>query len=146
MSDPTYLLLNLFSLLGVTFAAWKGNRAERIAAAVVVVNLLVGVAAELLIPGGSSVVRLANDGLAALALLAVTVRYGALWMGGVMLFYAAQFSLHSIYMVTDRSDRDYLHALVNNIDFSGVTWCLIIGTAMAWRQRERAARAQKAAP
>jgi hypothetical protein len=61
-------------------------------------------------------------------------------MGGVMLFYAAQFSLTAYYVVTDKPAKDYLYALVNNIDWNGVIWCLIIGTAIAWRQRRRAAR------
>jgi hypothetical protein len=149
MFDSTYLLLNLFCLLGVTFALWKGSKAERIAAAVVFANLAIGVVTDVVIPQSAAVVLLVNDGIAAAALLAVTVRYAALWMGGVMLFYAAQFSLHAIYMVTERP-RDYLHALVNNVDFIGIVWCLIIGAAMAWRQRVRGARSeqllQQAAP
>ena len=58
-------------------------------------------------------------------------------MGGAMLFYAAQFGLHSYYMVTERPTRDYFYVLVNNINWNGVVWCLIIGTAMAWRGRVR---------
>ena len=80
-----------------------------------------------------------NDGLTALLLLGVTIRYGALWMGGVMLFFAAQFSLHSFYLVTERP-HDFLHALINNIDFSGIILCLIAGTVVAWRRRLRADR------
>jgi len=52
--------------------------------------------------------------------------------------------LHAYYMVTDRSDADYLHALINNVDFAGVIWCLIIGAAVAWRRRVREARASAA--
>jgi hypothetical protein len=57
-----------------------------------------------------------------------------------MLFFAAQFAMHSYYMVTERPTGDYLNALINNIDFSGIIWCLIIGTAVAWRRRVRLAR------
>jgi len=133
------LAINLFSILGALFAIWKGGPAERMAAAIVIVNALVGEGIHWLAPGSENVVRLLNDGLTALALLGVTLRYGALWMGGVMLFFAAQFSLHSFYLVTDRGS-DYLHALINNIDWSAITWCLIIGTIVAWRARLKRAR------
>jgi len=144
MFDPTYLLLNLFCLLGVTFALWKGQTAERIAAGVVLANAVVGIITDLLIPHDAGLVLLINDGIAAAALLAVTVRFAAPWMGGVMLFYAAQFTLHAIYLVTERTP-DYLHALVNNLNFAGIVWCLIIGAAMAWRQRVRTARREQMA-
>lgn len=135
-----YLLSQLFSVLGGGFAFWKGGRAERLAAVVVGVNLLIGTFAQWLASENVEMIRFCNDGLAAVALLVITVRYGALWMGGVMLFYAVQFSLTSYYLVTDRPAKDYLYALVNNIDWQGVIWCLIIGTAVAWRQRRRLAR------
>ena len=44
-----------------------------------------------------------NAGLAtALCLLVIAVRYASFWLGGVMLLYAAQFSLHAFYLVTSR--------------------------------------------
>jgi len=135
------LLINIFSALGALFALWKGGAAERAAAIIVVVNVLVGESSHWLAPNSDDVIRMANDGLSALALLMVTVRYGAPWMGGVMLFYAAQFAMHSYYMVTERKTGDYLNALINNINFTGIIWCLIIGTVVAWRRRFVAARA-----
>ena len=60
-----------------------------------------------------------------------------------MLFFAAQFSLHSYYLGTD-IPHDFLHALINNIDFSGIIGCLIIGTAVVWRQRVSARMAASA--
>lgn len=131
------LLINVFSVLGAAFALWKGGTAERIAAAIVILNALIGEGGYWVAPNSEAVIRLVNDGLTALALLAVTLCYGAPWMGGVMLFYAAQFSLHSFYLVTGRASTDYLHALINNIDFMGIVWCLIIGTVVAWRRRRR---------
>ena len=134
------LLINVFSILGALFALWKGGVAERAAAVVVLANVIIGQSSEWFAPNSEAVIRLINDGLTALVLLGITVRYAALWTGGVMLFFAAQFSLHSFYLVTERPS-DYLHALINNIDFSGIIWCLIIGTAVAWRRRVRLARA-----
>jgi hypothetical protein len=145
MPDLTLrLLINIFSVLGALFAFWKGGTAERAAAGIVVLNVIIGQCSEWFAPGSEGIIRLVNDGLTALVLLAVTVRYAALWMGGVMLFFAAQFSLHSFYLVTERPS-DYLHALINNIDFCGIIWCLIIGTAVAWRARVRHTRAAAAA-
>src|SRR3569623_1086734 len=120
------LLINAFAIAGAAFALWKGGAAERMAAVIVIANALIGEASHWLAPGAEDVIRLVNDGLTALALLVVTVRYAALWMGGVMLFFAAQSALHAYYLVMERSSDDYLHALVNNIDFSGITWCLVI--------------------
>lgn len=143
-TSPIVQLLILFSLSGVVFALWKGNTAERLAAGVVVTNMALGLLFHALLPQIEGILRFANDGLAAVTLLAVTLRYGAPWMGGVMLFYAAQFSLHSYYMVSGRPETDYLHALVNNLNFGGITWCLIIGAAVAWRRRVKTARASAA--
>jgi len=144
-TSPIAQLLILFVVSGVLFAAWKGDKAERLAAAIVVVNMLVGLATAQLAPDFEGIVRFANDGLAAVALLAVTLIYGAPWMGGVMLFYAAQFSLHSYYLVTNRANDDYLHAVINNVNFSGIVWCLIIGTVVAWCRRIRLSRTARPA-
>jgi len=140
-TSPIVQLLLLFGVAGVAFAAWKGGRAERIAAAVVAGNLVIGLLIQVFTPSLQGTFRFANDGLAALILLGVTVRYGAAWMGGIMLFYAAQFSLHSFYIVTGRSNREYLHALINNINFASIILCLVIGTAVAWRRRALATKA-----
>jgi hypothetical protein len=148
MSGESFrLFLDLVSVTGALFAVWKGGTAERIAAAILLANVAIGVTGAWLAPDSDGLIRLANDGLAAAALLVVTIRYGAPWMGGVMLFYAAQFSLHSYYLVTDRPP-DYLYAAVNNINWSGTLWCLVIGAAVAWRRRVVAARglAAEAAP
>jgi hypothetical protein len=140
------LLIDLFLVLGALFALWKGGKAERVAALVVLANVVIGHAGKALIPDSQDLVRLVNDGLAALALLLVTIRFAAPWMGGVMLFFAAQFAMHSYYLVTDRP-HDFFHALINNINWSGVAWCLVIGTAFAWRARARAQQlALQAAP
>jgi hypothetical protein len=142
VSLPT--LLRIFFVLGTVFALAKGGPAERIAAAIAIGNLLIGRVGEWLAPDSESIIRLVNDGLAALMLLAVTLRFGAPWMGGVMFFFAAQFTLHSYYLVTERPATDYLHAVINNVNWCGIVWCLIIGAAVAWRARARAASASAA--
>lgn len=135
---PVGTLIDIFSVLGALFAVWKGGVAERSTAIVVIANVLIG-QTEWFAPGSGGLIRIINDGITALVLLVITVRYAALWMGGVMLFFAAQFSMHSYYLVTERPN-DYWHALINNIDYSGIIWCLIIGTLVAWRARSRRRR------
>lgn len=142
-SMPVGLIIDVFAAFGALFAFWKGGQAERSTALVVVVNIAIGQSAMWLAPQLDSVIRLINDGLTAMVLLAITLRYAAPWMGGVMLFFAAQFSMHSYYLVMNRPN-DYLHALINNIDFSGIIGCMVIGTFVAWRKRERLRR-QRAA-
>ena len=137
------LFINVFSVLGAGFALLKGGPAERLSASVVILNVAIGQSGQYLAPQSDEIIRLVNDGLTALILLAITVRYGAPWMGGVMLLFAAQFAMHSYYIVTERPAGDYFNALVNNLNFTGIIWCLIIGTAVAWRRRLRLARAAK---
>jgi hypothetical protein len=141
----TRVLINVFLAAGAIFAMWQGRSAERASAIVVIANVLIGQGFHELNPAYDSIVRLVNDGLSALALLGITLRFGAPWMGGVMLFFAAQFSLHSYYLVMSRSQSDRLHAIVNNVNWSGIAWCLIIGTAVAWRLRVVRARQTPAA-
>ena len=143
-TSPIVQLLMVFALSGVLFALWKGGVAERLAACVVAANLALGVLVVEILTPFQDTLRFASDGLTAAALLAVTLRYGAPWMGAVMLCYAVQFSLHAYYMVTGRQQTDYLHAVINNINFSAIIWCLVIGTAVAWRRRSRAVRSRTA--
>lgn len=140
---PTSLLvqaLTAASAVALGFAFWKGGPAERWAAACVAVNMLAAILLAEALGRVDGMIRFANDGLTALALLAVTVRYAAPWMIGVMFFYAVQFAMHAYYMVMGRDDSDYLHALINNVDFAGVIACLVVGTAVAWRGRTKVAQ------
>ena len=138
---PATLLPQIIALLGLfgcLLSLWKGGPAERIGGGVVLSTLLLTIlSATFLPPGGQPIAELVIDGLAALSLLGVVLLYGSLWLGGAMLLYAAQFSLYAYYFVTERPN-DRFHAIVNNLDFSGITWCLIIGTLVAWRRRARA--------
>jgi len=144
-SSPIIQLLFAFAASGLLFALWKGGPAERAAALIVAANLVLGaVVSEFLGPYETGL-RFALDGSTAFALLAVALRGAAPWMGVVMLLYAGQFSLHAYYIATGRDQRDYLHALLNNINFSAIIWCLIIGAAIAWRRRVVERRASSAA-
>ena len=120
------------------FAVWKGDRAERIAGALILANLALTVAGDFVFGRAMPLVQLIGDGVTALGLLALALFYASLWLGGAMLLYAVQFSLHSYYFVTSRP-IDILHAVVNNFNFMGVLVCLAVGTAISMRRR--AARA-----
>jgi hypothetical protein len=139
--SPLALTLSLLVLSGCFLSLWKGSPAERLGGAVVLANLLLTALVAVFLPADSrGVGELVVDGLTAAALLVVVLIYSSLWLGGVMLLYAALFTLHAFYFVTERA-HDRLHAIVNNLDTIGVTICLVIGTAVAWRHRTRRALA-----
>jgi hypothetical protein len=127
---------DVLALLSCVFAFVKGGRAERVGAAIIFANLIAYVIAETQFH--LQVVNLVIDALTAAALLAVALRYASFWQGAVMVLYAAQFSLHAYYYVTERP-RDLLHSVVNNTIFFVICGCLIIGTAVTWRRRVKTA-------
>lgn len=131
-------ILILFVLVTCVFAFARGGPAERVGAAIILANLLAGMVNEAQLH--DQLITLAIDGLTALALLVVAVRFASLWLGGVMLLYALQFGLDAYYLVLDHP-RDDLHIILNNIDFFGVSLCLGSGTALTWRRRRRDAAA-----
>lgn len=139
------LVLNALFFAGAVLAIWKGGPAERFGGMAVIANVLIGQTLHMLAPDLDDMVRLVNDGLTALVLLGVTVLYSALWMGGVMLLFAVQFSMHSYYLVTERP-TDHLYALVNNLDFMGVSNFLLLGTGAAWLARARRTKRETAVP
>ena len=125
-----------FSLLVCLFAFVKGDAPERIGAGIILANMLAGVANEVF--GPYQIIILCIDGLTAVVLLILAVRYASIWLGAVMLLYAIQFGLHAFYLVTERP-RDLIHIVVNNADFFCLHLALAVGTAMAWRRRRRTA-------
>lgn len=137
-NSPIIIALLAFSISACLFAFVKGGAAERIGAGVILANLT----AMLLASGyflTNPVMGLVLDALTAVVLLGLAVIYASFWLGGVMLLYALQFTLHAYYFVAERP-RDHWHVVVNNIDFFAVSLSLVIGTAVTWRRRVRAAR------
>lgn len=139
--NPIFFVIVALISGGCLLSFWKGGAAERLGGAIVLTNLLVAMLLLRLLPAGSQPVgELVVDGLTAVGLLGVVLVYGSLWLGGAMLLYAIQFTLHAFYFVTER-DPDLLHAMVNNADSLGITICLVVGTAVVWRRRSRVAAA-----
>jgi LPXTG-motif cell wall-anchored protein len=126
--------LLVFILLTCLFAFVRGGVAERMGASVILANLLTIAVNEASLH--NQLISLAIDGLTALALLAIAMRFASLWLGAVMLLYAIQFALHAFYFVTERP-RDLLHVVINNVNFFAVGLCLAGGTVLAWRRRRR---------
>ena len=139
---PNTPIVQFFLVLGIStclLAFWKGGRAERIAAGLILGNIVLTVVGDSLFSRTyQPIIQQSSDGITALVLLVLTVSYGSLWLGGAMLLYAAQFTLHSYYLVTGRP-TDNFHAAMNNLDFLGVLLCLGIGAAASWRRRARVA-------
>jgi hypothetical protein len=136
---PIVQLLYLWTFLACAFALWAGGTAERLGAGVVFFAAAAPPAAHAIASAGlSGAVDMAADGIVGLAFLLLTVRYGRVWLGVTMLLFGAQFALHSFYAVTQRPP-DLLHARINNTVFVGVSLCLWVGAALAWRRRRRVA-------
>lgn len=140
---PESPIVQFFYLLGLgtcLFALWKGGSAERYGAGLIlVVVVLVKVAGAILPLSTEPIIRLVGDALTAMGLLAIVLRYGSLWLGGAMLLYAAQFTLHSYYFVTNKPN-DLFHAVANNLDFLGIFVCLAVGTLVSWHNRVKSRR------
>lgn len=118
-------------------AFWKGAMAERIAAGFVLANIVWGLFFAGFLSDFAGLTRLINDAVLALAMLALLLRFAAPWLGVAMLLYAAQFTLHSYYLVVGRPDNDQFHAIANNAIFWGISLSLLVGTILAWRRRVR---------
>jgi hypothetical protein len=141
---PTTLIpqvLLALVLTGCAFALWRGGPAERLGAAVILLNNFIYIVGDSLFPESMrALLVLANDALAAVFLLAITLRYGSPWLGVIMLLYAVQFGLQSFYLVTERPPN-MLFIIVNNVNFVGVTVCLSMGTVGAMRRQAKLVRA-----
>src|SRR5688572_26044877 len=102
-SAAIYLLLTFGGLAVCLIALWKGGSPERLGAGLIVaIVVLQRTIAAFMAPSAFPIIQLVCDALIAVGLLAVALAYGSLWIGGAMLLYAAQFTLHSYYFVTER--------------------------------------------
>jgi len=143
----TYWLLSLLTLVVCLAAIWKGGPAERGGAIVILVLVVLQRICHVLAPQEwRSVIYLTGDGLTALGLLLLAVRFTSLWLGGCMLFYASTFILHSYYLVSGQEEAGALHYWLNNLNFAGIHICLILGTVTSWRKRIVARRTDLTEP
>jgi hypothetical protein len=135
MFDPMFLVLGWLPILGtVAFAWWKGGPAERWGSLLFLVCALGTMAATLLPRELKLVAFLAADGIPAIGFLALAMRYTSLWVGGAMLFQAAQFSLQAYLMVAAKPVEG-IYVTINNVNTTGVEICIVLGVAVTWWQR-----------
>jgi hypothetical protein len=131
-------LLPLLVIAGVIgaagFAFWKGDDAARIAGAFTCVTAVILPAIVMTLHQLGDVVELTIDLAWAIVLLILVVRHAALWLGVTMFLQAAQFGLHAYYLVAERP-LDRMHAWINNLNTTGISICIVVGTVIAWRRR-----------
>lgn len=141
--DSTFWTFTALALGVCGIAFWTGEAPERWAAGLLSLSIVPAIISSSFHIPDFPMVELFGDGLTALGLLALTVIYGRLWLGAALLFQAAQFTLHSFYLVTERPN-DLIHAVANNVNFLGIMLSLALGTAFAVRRRfvRRRAEAQ----
>jgi hypothetical protein len=132
-------LIGWAATLAVCLCAWwRGGPAERIGAVLIIVAAVAVWLAHNAMPegpGGSALLII--DAFVAVGFLALAIRYASLWLGGAMLFQAAQFSLHAYYLVMEKP-HDRFYAVANNLVTLAILLCIVAGTVIAWRARSRA--------
>jgi len=152
MHAPSPLIISLtsFTLVVWALAFWRGGAAERWGAAIVAGNQILTMIFAYVVGQKSQgpiglMVQMTLDGAAAGALLFVLLRFGRPWLGVAMLLYAAQFALHSVYLVGEIK-KNYLHVLLNNLNFVAIHLSLLVGTVQHWSRQAKAARSAAGAP
>lgn len=133
-----------FALLGANFsvaafAIWKGDEAVRWAALVQLCTSVDSLFAPALGADWNETFELGAGLVAAAIYLLLAVRFANLWIGEAMLLQAAEFSLDSFYLVTDRP-LDHLHAWINNTCEWGIILCILVGAVLAIIRRRTVAR------
>jgi hypothetical protein len=138
-SVALFWLLQAFSLITCLFAFVKGATAERLGAGIILINLVLSTLLETRLPHSMvQISQLTLDALTALSLLVLTIRFASVWLGLVMLLYAAQFALHAFYLVMELQ-RDMFHFVANNVCFTSINVVLLVATVVNWRRQRTAA-------
>jgi hypothetical protein len=121
------------------FAMWKGDGAVRWAALTQLCTSVDSLFAPALGGDWNGTFELGNGLVAAGIYLLLAVRFANLWIGAAMLLQAAEFSLDSFYLVTDRP-LDHLHAWINNTCEWGIVLCILLGAVLSIVRRRTAVR------
>lgn len=133
-----------YALLGANFGVavlgiWKGDAAVRWAAVTQIAASYISLFNFVLGSEWNETFELATGLVSAVVYLLLAVRFANLWIGGAMLLQAAEFSLDSLYLVTDRP-LDHLHAWINNTCEWGIVLCILVGAVLAIYRRRTVAR------
>jgi hypothetical protein len=151
MNASSLILFSLtsFAVLVWGLAFWRGGPAERWGAAIFAGAQLTFLVVAFVLGGGAQpyiglILQLTLDGLSAVALLFVLLRYSHPWLGVAILLCAAQFTLQSVYLVGELK-KDYWHILLNNLNFVAIHISLLVGTIQHWVRRARISKSAAAA-
>jgi hypothetical protein len=122
------------------FAIWKGSDAVRAGAVLIVATWIVTLAASAVtrsyVP---AIAFLASDGIMAVGLLFLAVRYSNWWMGAAMLLQSLALALHAGYFAAERADlsahvlRGYI--LGKNLASAGLLLIILAATVASMRRR-----------
>jgi hypothetical protein len=136
------------------FAIWKGSDAVRAGAILIVatwlVTLLASAVTRSYVPATAF---LASDGIMAIGLLFLAVRYSNWWMGAAMMLQAIALALHAGYFQAERADLSK-HVLRNyvmgkNLASAGLLLIILAATianVLSRRAKASKARASASAP
>lgn len=144
MFQSLYSQVALAALLVVCgFAIWKGSEALRAGAVLIIATWFVTLAASAVtrsyVPATAF---LASDGILAVGLLFLALRYSNWWMGAAMLLQSLSLALHAGYFAAERADLS-AHVLRNYIlgkNLASAAMLLVILAATAASVLRRRAR------
>jgi ABC-type spermidine/putrescine transport system permease subunit I len=143
MFHSFYSQLSIVALvLCCGFAIWKGGLAERAGAVMIlamwVVTLIASAETQSYLPATAFLV---SDGVLAVGLLILAIRFSSLWMGVAMLLQALSLSFHAAYFAADQTEisKKVLHFYVlgKNLSSLAMLLVIVIGTIASWRRRAR---------
>lgn len=122
------------------FAIWKGSEAVRAGAVLILVTWFVTLFASAVtrsyVP---AIAFLASDGIMAIGLLFLAVRYSNWWMGAAMLLQSLALALHAGYFAAERAElsrhvlRNYI--LGKNLASAGLLLIILAATFASLRRR-----------
>jgi hypothetical protein len=130
MFHSFYSQLSIVALvLCCAFAIWKGGLAERAGALLIattwIVTLVASAVTQSYMPATAF---LASDGIMAVGLLILAIRYSSLWMGVAMLVQATVLSFHAAYFAADQAEisKKVLHFYVMGKNLGSIGLLVII--------------------
>ena len=123
-------------------AIWKGNQALRAGAVLILGTWFVTLAASAITRSYVPAISfLASDGILAVGLLFLAVRYSNWWMGAAMMLQALSLALHAGYFAAERADLSVKvlqnYVLGKNLASLAMLLVILVATVVSARQRGR---------
>ena len=138
-------------VLSCGFAIWKGQRAERLGAILILVTWLVTLAGSIgadIYHPPPAIIFLISDAILAGGLLLLAVLFSSWWMGAAMLLQALSLSFHAAFFAADKTDLNHatlnLYLLGKNLSSVAMLVVLFAATVAGIYKRHRARAAARA--